>query len=105
MPVDVTATINHPSKRSSRLLTALYRLSKSLIMGPIVPPSRSRFWRKSDIHVRRVSGSRRQRLAHGVAGPLIAHALFVEAERGIAFPAARQGDAPPPPPPGPPRAG
>jgi hypothetical protein len=49
--VDVTATINHPSKRSSRLLTALYRLSKSLIMDPIVPPSRSHFWRKSDIHV------------------------------------------------------
>src|SRR4028119_337290 len=92
IPVDVTATINHPSKRPSRLLTALYRLSKSLIMDPIVPPSRPHFWRKSDIHVRRVSGSRRQRLTHGVAGPFVAHAPFVETERGVALPAAGQGD-------------
>ena len=43
--------MNHPSKRSSRLLTALYRLSKSLIMTWILAPRRPTFWRKSDIHV------------------------------------------------------
>jgi hypothetical protein len=74
--------------RLYRLLTALYRLSKPLIMDPIVPPPRPHFWRKSDLHVRRVSGSLRQRLAHGVAGPLVAHTVFVGTERGVALPAA-----------------
>src|SRR4028119_166273 len=100
MPVDVTATINHPSKRPSRLLTALYRLSQSLIMTRILAPSRPGFWRKSDIHVRRSLGPLGQRLSHGVAGALVAHAVFVEAERGVALPAAGEGDVAASPPAG-----